>query len=103
MTTQSYRQQSGVTLIELLVVMSLLALTTTLVAPAVILAVGSVASNALLGVKQPLAKLRNKIHEFRGIPTVVTYHPAALLRNPNWKKPTWDDVRIARQLLDRAG
>ena len=35
-----------------------------------------------------------------GIPLVVTYHPAALLRNPNWKKPTWDDVRIARQLLD---
>ena len=34
-------------------------------------------------------------------PLVVTYHPAALLRNPNWKKPTWDDVRIARQLLDR--
>ena len=36
-----------------------------------------------------------------GIPLIVAYHPAALLRNPNWKKPTWDDVRIARQLLDR--
>jgi len=33
-------------------------------------------------------------------PLVVTYHPAALLRNPQWKKPTWDDVRIARQLVD---
>jgi DNA polymerase len=30
----------------------------------------------------------------------VTYHPAALLRNPNWKRPTWDDVRIARRFFD---
>jgi DNA polymerase len=44
--------------------------------------------------------MRNFVHRFRGIPVIVTYHPAALLRNPNWKKPTWDDVRIARRLLD---
>ncbi|HXV86019.1 MAG TPA: uracil-DNA glycosylase [Gemmatimonadales bacterium] len=68
--------------------------------PAVILAMGGTAAETLLNTRQALASLRNRVHSFRGIPLVVTYHPAALLRNPHWKKPTWDDVRIARQLLD---
>ena len=68
--------------------------------PAVILAMGGTAAETLLGTKQSLGSMRNQVHEFWGIPVVVTYHPAALLRNPNWKKPTWDDVRIARQLVD---
>ena len=51
--------------------------------------------------KKSLGELRGKVHSYDGIPLVATYHPAALLRNPNWKKPTWDDVRIARQLLER--
>jgi uracil-DNA glycosylase len=72
-----------------------------LIRPKVILALGGTAGEALLGVKKSLGELRGKVHTFNGIPLVVTYHPAALLRNPNWKKPTWDDVRIARQLLDR--
>lgn len=69
--------------------------------PRVILAMGATAAETLLGVRQSLGQLRNQVHEYRGIPLVVTYHPAALLRNPHWKKPTWDDVRIARQLLDQ--
>ncbi len=69
--------------------------------PKVIIAVGGTAAETLLGVRRSLASLRNRVHSFRGTPLVVTYHPAALLRNPNWKKPTWDDVRIARQLLDQ--
>lgn len=72
-----------------------------LIRPEVILALGGTAAESLLGVKKTLGELRNKVHTYGGIPLVVTYHPAALLRNPNWKKPTWDDVRIARQLLDR--
>jgi DNA polymerase len=71
-----------------------------LIKPKVIVALGGTAGEALLGVKKSLGDLRGKVHRFGGIPLVVTYHPAALLRNPNWKKPTWDDVRIARQLLD---
>jgi DNA polymerase len=67
--------------------------------PAVILAMGGTAAETLLNTRQPLGAMRNKVHDFRGIPLVVTYHPAALLRNPHWKKPTWDDVRIARQLV----
>ncbi|MBI3982745.1 MAG: uracil-DNA glycosylase [Gemmatimonadetes bacterium] len=68
--------------------------------PAVILAMGGTAAETLLSTKQSLASLRNRVHSFRGTPLIVTYHPAALLRNPHWKKPTWDDVRIARQLAD---
>jgi uracil-DNA glycosylase family 4 len=71
-----------------------------IIRPKVILALGSTAAEAMLGVRKSLAELRGKVHTYNGIPLVVTYHPAALLRNPNWKKPTWDDVRIARQLLD---
>jgi len=71
-----------------------------LVKPKVILAMGGTAAQTLLNTKQSLGSLRDHVHRFRGIPVVVTYHPAALLRNPNWKRPTWDDVRIARRILD---
>jgi DNA polymerase len=72
-----------------------------IIRPKVIVALGGTAGEALLGVRKSLGELRGKVHTYNGIPLIVTYHPAALLRNPNWKKPTWDDVRIARQLLDR--
>jgi len=72
-----------------------------LLGPKVIVALGATAAETLLQVRRSLADLRGRVHSYRGIPLVVTYHPAALLRNPNWKKPTWDDIRIARQLLDR--
>ena len=71
-----------------------------LIKPSVILAVGSVAACSLLETRKSLGQLRNQVHEYRGIPLIVTYHPAALLRNPQWKKPTWDDVRIARRIVD---
>ncbi len=70
-----------------------------LLKPKVILAMGGTAAQTLLDTKQSLGALRNRIHRFRGIPVVVTYHPAALLRNPHWKRPTWDDVRTAHRLL----
>jgi DNA polymerase len=72
-----------------------------IIRPRVILTLGGTAAEALLGVRKSLGDLRGKVHSYDGIPLVATYHPAALLRNPNWKKPTWDDVRIARQLLER--
>ena len=71
-----------------------------LIKPKVILALGGTSAESLLNVRKSLTELRGKVHRYAGIPLIVTYHPAALLRNPNWKKPTWDDVRIARQLLD---
>ena len=71
-----------------------------LLKPRVILAMGRPAAGTLLGTNSSLSDLRAKVHSYRGIPLIVTYHPAALLRNPNWKRPTWDDVRLARRIYD---
>lgn len=71
-----------------------------LIGPRVILAMGRPAAHALLGSNASLNELRGKVHRYRGVPLIVTYHPAALLRNPHWKRPTWDDVRIARRIYD---
>ena len=71
-----------------------------LIGPRVILAMGRPAGNTLLATNSSLADLRGKVHSYRGVPLIVTYHPAALLRNPNWKRPTWDDVRLARRIYD---
>jgi uracil-DNA glycosylase len=64
-----------------------------LIKPKLILALGTFAAQTLLRTKEPLGKLRGKFHDYNGIKTMVTYHPAALLRNPNWKKPAWEDVK----------
>jgi DNA polymerase len=70
--------------------------------PKVILALGTFAAQTLLGTDAAISKLRGIEHRDHGIPLVATYHPAALLRNPNWKRPTWEDVQLARRILDRA-
>jgi uracil-DNA glycosylase len=70
------------------------------VKPEAILAVGTFAAQLLTGADRTLGELRGKVHEFRGIPLVVTYHPAALLRNSGWTRPTWDDLQLLLQLLD---
>ncbi|MDX1421230.1 MAG: uracil-DNA glycosylase [Rubricoccaceae bacterium] len=72
-----------------------------LVRPRVILAVGKSAGNGLLGRTSSLASLRGKFHDFYGLPLLVTYHPAALLRNPQWKRPTWEDVKLLRTRYDQ--
>lgn len=74
-----------------------------LVRPVVIIAFGTFAAQTLLDSRLSMGKLREAIHQYHGIPLIVTYHPAALLRNPSWKRPTWEDVQLARRLLDRNG
>lgn len=71
-----------------------------LIKPKVIIAFGTFAAQTLLDTKTPIGKLRGAVHQYHGIPLVVTYHPAALLRNPAWKRPTWEDVKLARRVLD---
>ncbi len=71
-----------------------------LIKPKVIVAFGTFAAQTLLDTKTPIGKLRGLVHQYHGIPLVVTYHPAALLRNPAWKRPTWEDVKLARRILD---
>ena len=71
-----------------------------LIKPKVIIAFGTFAAQTLLNTKSSLGELRGKIHQYHGVPLIVTYHPAALLRNPAWKRPTWEDVKLARRILD---
>lgn len=71
-----------------------------LVQPKMILAFGAFAAQSLLGTKLAIGKLRQQLHWYQGIPLIATYHPAALLRNDAWKRPTWEDVKLARRVLD---
>jgi uracil-DNA glycosylase family 4 len=71
-----------------------------LIKPRVIVAFGTFAAQTLLQTKTPIGQLRGLVHRYHGIPLIVTYHPAALLRNPAWKRPTWEDVKLARRILD---
>ena len=71
-----------------------------LIKPKAILCVGLVAATSFLKQKESLTKLRGNVYEVQGIKTMVTYHPAALLRNPNWKKGCWEDVQKFRKLYE---
>lgn len=71
-----------------------------LIKPKVILCLGRIAAIELLNKKLTLSKLREEVHELDGIKVMATYHPAALLRNPNWKRGCWEDVQKFRKLYD---
>ncbi|HDP98562.1 MAG TPA: uracil-DNA glycosylase [bacterium] len=70
-----------------------------LIQPRFILLLGRVAAQALLKTDQSLVQLRQKIHRIGNARAVVTYHPAALLRFPKYKRDTWEDVQIFQKLL----
>lgn len=71
-----------------------------LLAPKVILTVGTFAAQTLLDTREPISRLRGHVHRWRGVPVVPTYHPAALLRHPGWIRPTWEDLQRLRVVLD---
>jgi len=71
-----------------------------LVEPKIIVVLGKTAATALLERDEALAKLRGNIHAFAGIPLIVTYHPAYLLRNPADKKKSWQDLQLAWQVIN---
>lgn len=68
--------------------------------PKVICTLGLFASQYLLETSEPIGKLRGRWSAYRGIPVMPTYHPAALLRNPNLKATVWEDVQLLRKKLD---
>jgi uracil-DNA glycosylase len=70
-----------------------------LIRPKVLVALGKVAAQTLLGNDSPIGRMRGQWHQVQGIPTMVTYHPAALLRNPALKRPTWEDIQQVRDHL----
>jgi DNA polymerase len=69
------------------------------VRPEVLVALGATAATYLLGQRQPLAGLRGRVHAFRGMQLIITYHPAYLLRDPRQKKEAWADLQIAMREL----
>jgi DNA polymerase len=69
------------------------------VRPQVLVALGATAATYLLGTRQPLAGLRGRVHAYRGMSLIVTYHPAFLLRDPRQKKEAWADLQIAMKEL----
>jgi DNA polymerase len=70
-----------------------------LVQPGVILCVGRIAAQRLLGTEQPVGRLRGRVHRVGGVPVVVTYHPAYLLRAPGEKRKSWEDLKLALTAL----
>ena len=68
-----------------------------LVQPGMVLAMGRFAVQSLLGTTEPIGKLRGRVHQVQGVPVVVTYHPAYLLRNPADKAKAWADLCLALQ------
>jgi DNA polymerase len=72
-----------------------------LVKPKIILAMGRVAAQNLLERTDPVGRLRGRVHRFgpQGIPLIVTYHPAYLLRSPREKRKSWDDLQLAQSTL----
>ena len=69
-----------------------------LIRPKIILAVGRIAAQNLLGSDDPVGRMRGRQHELNGIPLVVTYHPAYLLRSPSQKHKSWSDLCLATRL-----
>jgi len=72
-----------------------------LIKPKLICALGRIAAQALLQTTTPLGRLRGKWHEYAGVPMMVTYHPAALLRFQSYKKDTWADMQMLKARYDR--
>jgi len=73
-----------------------------LLQPAVICALGRHAGAKLTGRTESMAALRSGTHAYEGIRVFPTYHPAALLRNPQWKRPVWEDIQKVRVAHDAA-
>ncbi len=73
-----------------------------LIKPKLIVALGRVAGQTLLNVDKSLKSLRKTFHDYHGTPLVVTYHPAALLRNQDLKRPTWDDFKMINEFLEQS-
>lgn len=71
-----------------------------LIQPKLVLCLGLTAAKGLLKSKESLTKMRGKVFEFEEAKVMVTYHPAALLRNPNWKRPCWEDLQQFKKLYD---
>ncbi|MFH1942862.1 MAG: uracil-DNA glycosylase [bacterium] len=71
-----------------------------IIRPRIILTLGRIAAQVLMETTESLTQLRGRVHDYLGISVLATYHPAALLRNAEWKRPVWEDVQRLRRLYD---
>ncbi len=69
-----------------------------LIKPKLLVALGRISATTLLRSKDSLTAMRGQVFDYHGTDMVVTYHPAALLRNPNWKRPAWEDFKKIREM-----
>jgi len=75
-----------------------------MIKPKLLVALGRISATTLLRTKNSLTSMRGQVFDYHGTDMVVTYHPAALLRNPNWKRPAWEDFKKIRQMyLEKRG
>ena len=74
-----------------------------LLKPKIIVAMGAFAVQSLLRTSEPVGKLRGRVHRYQGVPLIVTYHPAYLLRNLVDKAKAWDDLCLALETAQAAG
>src|SRR5262249_60154598 len=74
-----------------------------LIRPGIVVALGKSAATTLLNVDATIASLRGRVHRYRGVPLIVTYHPAYLLRNLPDKSKAWEDLLFARRTLRGTG
>jgi DNA polymerase len=71
-----------------------------LINPELIVALGRISAQSLLNSTTPIGKLREATFLYRGIPFIVTYHPAAILRNPSYRKILDEDIKKVRRFYD---
>lgn len=71
-----------------------------LIQPKIICALGRISAQYLLATTTSLSKLRGKVHDYHGVKLIVTYHPAALLRFPDYKKETWEDMKMLKKMYE---
>ena len=71
-----------------------------IIKPKVVVTLGNLATQTILGTKEGITSLRNKFHDWNGTKLMPTYHPAFLLRNPNMKRPLWDDMKEVMRFLN---
>ena len=75
-----------------------------MIKPKLLVALGRISATTLLRTKDSLTSMRGQVFNYHGTDMVVTYHPAALLRNPNWKRPAWEDFKKIREMyLEKRG
>jgi DNA polymerase len=72
-----------------------------IIRPSIICALGNSSAQTLLETKSPMNRMRGRFHDYKGILFMPTYHPAALLRNPEYKRPVWEDIQLIQKEYEK--